>query len=239
MTAPIVPGSSGSRSRPKIDVRQLWSGGVATAIVAGLVALVGVLVCRWLFGVPILAPKRDGAYGDAHTTGFVLAAAGAALVATALAHLLLVSTPRPLVFFWWIVGLATVVVVLYPFSTAAPLAGKVATAAVDLVIGIVIGSLVSGIAERSTRVRQAGEDTLSYTRGSSSRSQAYDGRDPLLYVRTSRGPTREAESACAGTRGWHDAGRTLMRPGSSLSVSGSGAWPPWPGWRELAHGSHW
>src|SRR6266704_2966174 len=109
----------------------------------------------------------------------------------ALAHLLLVSTPRPLVFFRWIVGLATVVVVLYPFSTAAPLAGKVATAAVDLVIGIVIGSLVSGIAERSTRVRQAGEDTVSYTRGSSSRSQAYDGRDPLLCIRTSRGRTRE------------------------------------------------
>ena len=171
MTAPIVPGGSGSRTRPTIDVGQLWSGGVATAIVAGLVALVGVLVCRWLFSVPILAPKSDGAYGDAHTTDFVLAATGAALVATALAHLLLVSTPRPLVFFWWIVGLATVVVVLYPFSTAAPLSEKAATAAVDLVIGIVIGSLVSGVAERSTRVRQASDDTVSYTRGSSSRSR--------------------------------------------------------------------
>src|SRR5260370_42545636 len=39
----------------------------------------------------------------------------------ALAHLLLVSTPRPLVFFRWIVGLATRVVVLYPFRPAAPL----------------------------------------------------------------------------------------------------------------------
>jgi len=63
-----------------------------------------------------------------------------------------------------------VVVVLYPFGTAAPLSEKVATATVDLVIGIVIGSLVSGIAARSTRVRQPGEDTKSYTRGSSSRS---------------------------------------------------------------------
>ena len=63
--------------------------------------------------------------------------AGAALVATALAQLLVASTPRPLVFFGWIVGLATVVVVLYPFSTAAPLPVKAATAAVDLVIGIV------------------------------------------------------------------------------------------------------
>jgi hypothetical protein len=38
----------------------LWSGGVATAVVAGLVALVGVLVCRWVFNIPILAPRRDG-----------------------------------------------------------------------------------------------------------------------------------------------------------------------------------
>ena len=53
------------------------------------------------------------------TTDYVLAAAGAALVATALAQLLVASTPRPLVFFGWIVGLATVVVVLYPFGTAA------------------------------------------------------------------------------------------------------------------------
>jgi Family of unknown function (DUF6069) len=170
MTAPIMSGGSGGRTRPKIDVTQLWAGGVATAIVAGLVALVGVLVWRWLFSVPILAPKSDGAYGDVHTTDYVLASAGAALVATALAQLLLVSTPRPLVFFGWIVGLATVVVVLYPFGTAAPLSQKLATATADLLIGIVIGSLVSGIAKRSTRVRRAGEDIESYTRSSSSSS---------------------------------------------------------------------
>jgi hypothetical protein len=62
------------------------------------------------------------------------------------------------------------VVVLYPFSTGAPLSEKIATATVDLVIGIVIGSLVSGIAERSTRVRPTDGDTMGYTRGSSSRS---------------------------------------------------------------------
>lgn len=120
--------SSGSEARPRIDAGQLWAGGLATAVVAGLAALVGVLVCRWLFSVPILAPKRDGAYGDVHTTDLVLAAAGAALVATALVQLLMVSTPRPLVFFSWIAGLATVIVVLYPFSTAAPLSEKAATA---------------------------------------------------------------------------------------------------------------
>jgi len=158
MTAPITPQSGDNRTRPKVEGSQLWPGGIATAIVAALIALVGILVCRWLFGVPILAPKQDGAYGDAHTTGMVLAAAVAALLATGIAHLLLLSTPRPLTFFAWIVGLATVVVVLFPFSTSAPLSEKVATAAVDLVIGFAIGSLISGVAARSLRPRMRRDD---------------------------------------------------------------------------------
>jgi len=139
-------------TRPQVDAGKLWPGGLATAVVAGLVALVGVLVCRWLFGIPLLAPKSDGAYGDVHTTALVLVAAAAALVATALAHLLLLSTPRPLTFFSWIIGLATVLAVLLPFSTSAPLTAKVATAVVDLVLGVAIGSLISGVAARSVRI---------------------------------------------------------------------------------------
>jgi hypothetical protein len=139
-------------TRPQVDAGKLWPGGIATAVVAGLVALVGVLVCRWLFGIPLLAPKSDGAYGDVHTTALVLLAAAAALVATALAHLLLLSTPRPLTFFGWIIGLATVLAVLLPFSTSAPLTAKIATAVVDLVLGVAIGSLISGVAARSVRI---------------------------------------------------------------------------------------
>jgi len=155
MTAPIPPDNEIRPARPKVDARQLWSGGVATAVVAGLVALVGVLACRWLVNVPILAPSRAGAYGDVHTTTLVLAAAAAALAATALLHGLLLTTPRPLTFFGWIVALATVAIVLFPFSTSAPLSQKIATAAVDLVIGIAIGSLLSGVAVRSSRIRPA------------------------------------------------------------------------------------
>jgi hypothetical protein len=122
--------------------------------VAGLIALVGVLACRWLFNIPILAPRRAGAYGDVHTTTLVLVAAGAALVATLVAHLLLISTPRPMVFFGWIVGLVTVVMVIFPFQTGAPLPQKIATAAVYLVIGVGIGSLISGVGERAVRRRR-------------------------------------------------------------------------------------
>ena len=148
-----MPDDGGGRTRPVVDARQLWAGGAATAVVAALIALVGVVVCRWLFNIPLLSPSRDGAYGDAHTTTVMLVAAAAALLATGLAHLLLVATPRPMLFFTWIVGLVTLLLVLFPFSTSAPLSQKIATAAVDLVIGIAIGSLINGVAARATRRR--------------------------------------------------------------------------------------
>ena len=134
-----------------MDPGALWAGGAATAVVAALIALVGILVCRWLFGIPILSPRRDGAWGDASTGAYVLAAAAVALAATAIMHLLLMATPRPQTFFAWIIGLATVVAVVFPFSTTAALSSKAATAVVDLVLGFAIGSLLSGVAWRAAR----------------------------------------------------------------------------------------
>jgi hypothetical protein len=141
--------------RPSVDAGRLWAGGIATAIVACLVGLVGVLVSRWLLGIPLLAPKRDGAYGDVHTTGLMLGIAAAALVATLVMHLLLLSTPRPLAFFGWIIGLATVLAVVIPFSTSAPLNAKAATAVVVLVLGIAIWTLLSSVGARSVRMRSS------------------------------------------------------------------------------------
>jgi hypothetical protein len=123
--------------------------------VACLIGLVGVLIARWLFAIPLLAPSRDGAYGDVHTTGLMLGIAAAALVATLVLHLLLLSTPRPLAFFGWIIGLATVLAVVIPLSTSAPWDAKIATAVVVAVLGIAIGSLLSGVGARSVRVRAA------------------------------------------------------------------------------------
>ena len=131
------------------DARRLWSGGAASAVVAGLVALTGVLVSRWVFNVPVLALQHDGAYGDARTTGLILAAIAAALIATGLIHVLMLSTMRPLMFLGWIVALVTTIVAVFPFSTTAPLDARIATAVLGLAIGIVTGTLVGGVAERS------------------------------------------------------------------------------------------
>jgi Family of unknown function (DUF6069) len=149
------PSQRRSSSGRTVDARQLWSGGAATAVVAALIALVGILVCPWLFNIPILAPRQDGAWGDASTAGYAIAAAVAALVATAVMHLLLIGTPRPRMFFTWIIGLATVIAVVYPFSTTAPLSQKVATAFINLVLGAAIGSLINGTAARVIRRRAA------------------------------------------------------------------------------------
>jgi len=153
MTIPMSSDEPGPEVQRRVDARTLWSGGAATAVVAGLIALVGILVCRWLFTIPILAPQRDGAWGDVSTVGYVFAAVAVALFATAIMHLLLLSTPRPRVFFNWIIGLATVIAVVFPFSTTAPAAQKVATALVNLVLGIAIGSLISQVSLRALRRR--------------------------------------------------------------------------------------
>jgi len=137
-----------------VEPGPLWAGGVATAAVAALIALAGVLIARWLFTIPILAPRQDGAWGNVSTGTYVLAAAGAALVATAILHLLLLTTPRPQLFFGWIIALATIVAVAFPFSTTAPLTQKVATATVNLILSFAIGTLLVGVAGRAVRRRR-------------------------------------------------------------------------------------
>lgn len=167
-TAPHAPQNSRRPpSSPQVEAGRLWAGGVATAIVAALAAVVGTLACRWLLDIPILAPKKDGAYGDVHTTGLVLSAAGAALLATLVLHLLLLAAPRPQLFFQWIIALATVAVMLVPFGTAAPLSQKIATSLVTLVIGLAIGSLLSSVGGRARRPgrRQRGGDTTAWWSG--------------------------------------------------------------------------
>lgn len=134
-----------------VDAGRLWAGGVATAVVAGLIAIAGILVARGLFDVAVLAPKGEGVWGDADTAKYALWCALAALVATGLLHLLLVSTPRPLRFFHWIIGLATVVAAVAPFGTNGSTESKVATAVINLIVGIAVGALLSGVARAAQR----------------------------------------------------------------------------------------
>src|SRR5580692_9489426 len=142
------PASTDGAGRPRFrpDPGRFWAGAVATAIVAALIALVGILICRWTLNIPILAPRGDGAWGNAHTAEYALVAALIAVIAAGLLYLLVLGTPQPNMFFNWIMGLATLAAVVYPFSTGAPLDQKFATALVNLVLGIAIISLLTAMA---------------------------------------------------------------------------------------------
>jgi hypothetical protein len=132
--------------RPAVNAGRLWAGGGATAVVAALIAVVGILVGRGLFNVAVLAPEGAGIWGDADTFWYAFGAALLSLAATGLMHLLLLFTPRPMLFFGWVMVLATVVAMLAPFVTDNDLGARLFTAGLNLVLGLAIGSLIAGSA---------------------------------------------------------------------------------------------
>jgi uncharacterized protein DUF6069 len=138
-------------SRPEVNAGRLWAGGAATAVVAALFAVVGILVGRGLFDVAVLAPKGAGVWGDADTVWYAFGAALLSLAATALMHLLLLFTPRPMLFFGWVMVLVTVVAMLAPFVTENDLGARVFTAGLNFVLGLVIGTLTAGSARTAVR----------------------------------------------------------------------------------------
>jgi hypothetical protein len=137
--------------RPVLDAARLWSGGLASAVVAALVGLVGMLVVRVLLQVAPSVAHDAAMFGASATVLLCLTAAGAALAATGLAHLLVISTPRPLAYLGWIVGLATAVAAVLPLVGGLPLATSAAEGAIRLVIGLAVGSLVAGATAAAMR----------------------------------------------------------------------------------------
>ena len=139
--------------RPSVDAGRLWAGGVATAVVAALVAFVGVVICQGALSLTMVHPPLlpiGGSFAIRYAvTAFVLA-----LVATGLAHLLVLTTPRPRAFFSWIVGLATLAGVGLPFALDGTTGGQLATALVDLLIGVAVLSLLNSVMGRAVRARR-------------------------------------------------------------------------------------
>ena len=142
---------SNTANSSAVDSARLWAGGAATAVVAALVALVGVLAWEEMLGVDMVRPPLIPV-GDSFGLRYAVTAAVLALVATALAHLLVVTTPRPRSFFSWIVGLATLVGVVLPFTLEGSGTGRVATAVTDLLIGVAVLSLLTSVMARTVRV---------------------------------------------------------------------------------------
>ena len=136
---------------PVLNTGRLWAGGAATAVVAGLIAVAGILLGRGIFDVQVLAPKGAGVWGDASTGWYAAGAGAAALVATGLIQLLITTTPKPMRFFGWVIALATVVAMLAPFVTDADRASRFYTAGLNFILGVAIGTLVAGVAKSALR----------------------------------------------------------------------------------------
>ncbi|RVX45019.1 hypothetical protein EDD27_7795 [Nonomuraea polychroma] len=128
------------------DARLMWTGGAATALVAALIVLVGVLFTRGVLGIPVLAPERAGVFGDSTTITYAVSAAAAAFLATALLHLLLIAVPSPFSFFGCIAALGTLGAVIGPLTRDALLDSKITAAVINLAVGVAVISLLSGVA---------------------------------------------------------------------------------------------
>lgn len=138
-------------TRPVLDATRLWTGGLATAAVAALVALVGTLVIRVLVAFAPVGTSTAHAIAGGNAGLLCLFAALAALAATGVAHLLIVSTPDPLSYLGWIIGLSTAAAVVVPLLGGLPIAAAIAIAIVNLVTGLAIGSLIVGAAGAAYR----------------------------------------------------------------------------------------
>ncbi|MQY02104.1 DUF6069 family protein [Actinomadura macrotermitis] len=147
----------GPEGEPKIDALRLWGGGLATALVAALVAFLGVLITHGVLGVRLLVPEREEALADTAAGAYVLAAAAGALVTTLVLQLLVVLTARPMDFFARVTGLLTMVLTIAPFITGAALAREVATGLVNLFVGLTIASLLTQTGYAALRSGRTGD----------------------------------------------------------------------------------
>jgi hypothetical protein len=146
----MVENSEGTRRQgqvtPRIDGSRLWAGGVVAAAVAAGIVIVGLLAAR-VFHTRVLDERPGTALVEVNASWYAFAAAAISLAATAVLHLLLVTTPRPRLLFRSIMAIVTMIAVVGPFSRTAPLASQVTLASINLAVGVAIVLLNAGFAK--------------------------------------------------------------------------------------------
>ena len=134
------------RRGPSIDQGRFWAGVAATAVVAALAATLAVVVLD-VFDVSLLDPP----IGSSRWLGWAGAAVVAAVLGGLVLLLLVLTTPRPRVFFGWIVVLVTATAAVLPFTRDATTEAQVATCALCVLIGLVVGTSLGAVAGRTLR----------------------------------------------------------------------------------------
>ncbi|WP_421732883.1 hypothetical protein [Cellulomonas sp.] len=132
-----------------MDAGRFWAGVVATALVAALVGLVGVVIVDQILSIELAVQDLFGT----NSTGaaYVVGAAVFAVLAGGLLHLLVVTTPKPKAFFGWIMFLATLTAALLPLTWTDELESSISAGIVNALIGIAIWSLLLGVLSRTLR----------------------------------------------------------------------------------------
>lgn len=141
--APATAVPARPETRLVVETGRFWAGGAATAFVAALVGVVGVIVLETIL-------RLDLTYRDLFGTGsamgaYIFGGILTAVASAALLQLLVLTTPRPRAFFGWILGLATVVATLLPFTWTTDVSSAIASGIVNLMLGIAVWSLLTGV----------------------------------------------------------------------------------------------
>jgi hypothetical protein len=134
--------------RLTIDPGRFVAGALATALVAALIGLVGVIVIEGIFDQDLVPPPDIFSTGS-HAAAFAIDGAIFAILGAAVLALLVISTPRPRRFFGWIMALGVVIITVLPFAWTSHLDRAVLSAVVSLIIGVATWSLLAGVATRT------------------------------------------------------------------------------------------
>ena len=134
----------------KIDQGRFWVGAVLAAVAAALTGIVAMIVAQGILGIPVLF-GGSSSVDLVHISTYGLIAATAALVVAAVYDAMIHFAPRPGTFFGWLGGLATLLVALLPFTSAAPLQSQLVLGAMNLLVGAVILVLVPAAAVSARR----------------------------------------------------------------------------------------
>lgn len=137
---------------PSVDGGRYWAGVVATALVAALIGLVGVMVVDQILNIETFETAVKYIFGtDSTGATYVVGAALFAVLAGGLLQLLVLTTPKPKAFFGWIMFLATLTAALLPLTWTDELEASISAGLVNALIGIAIWSLLVGVLGRTLR----------------------------------------------------------------------------------------
>ena len=140
-----------------MDATRLWVGGLLAGVVAAGVAIVGLLIARGIFDINVFVPGRQDALFTPSSWWYAGAAFVGGVLGTGLLHLLLVANaPAPFRFFSWILGLIIAISVIVPFTSNAKIESQIATAAINLAIGITLMSILQGVGHSAVRDQTPG-----------------------------------------------------------------------------------